>query len=155
MHGQRLGAIEQLGDAANPQNSGALEGGIKYLIIAGDTARMVERGPGAFLAPADFEHDDRLGTGKTPGRAHKPAGLGQGLHVNEDGFGLRVVAEIIDQVMEADIHHIPDGDKVGKTDVLLDRPIQDCSAQGAALRDKGDPALYGAFFGKNWRSAST
>ena len=134
LQGQPLGAVKKLGDRFHPNDARPLERRLENGIIAGKGTGMRQGGLGAFLALSCLEHQDGFGAGKGPRRTHKPPGILQRFHINEDARRPGVISEIIDQVVKADIGHIPDGHKMAETDLLFARPIQNGRTQGAALR---------------------
>ena len=60
------------------------------------------------------------------------------LHVDDDAPGVRIVAEVVDEVAPADIEHRADRDERAEADVLSKAPIEDRGAQRAALADEPD-----------------
>ena len=100
--GQRCHGAEQFIHSVDPQQPGALKGGI------------VE----GVCLESDFEHDDRLDPSRRPSGGHEFAGLRNGFEVEQDSVGVLFKGEIIQQVPEIHIHHVPQGDQVGKASRL-------------------------------------
>ena len=64
-----------------------------------------------------FDDDDRLVERHFARGGEEGAGVADGFHVDDDGLRvLRVVAQVIDQVAPADVHHGADGDEGAEAD---------------------------------------
>ena len=137
---ERLAGVEQVFDLVDADDAGAAEGGAVERVVAGDGAGVAGgRQGGARRAPA-LDHDDRLGLGEVARRAHELARVGDGLDVQDDGAGVRVGAEVVDEVAEVDVAHGADADEGGEADLVGGRPVEDGGAQGARLAEEGDAA---------------
>ena len=44
-------------------------------------------------------------------------------------MGILILPKIVDQVTKLNIDAVPDGDKLGKTDLTLNGPVEDLGAQ--------------------------
>ena len=99
---------------------------------------MRGRRGGRFGKAAGFISDDGLGPGESPGRGHEPARIADRFDVEENGLGLFVLAQVVDQIGETDIDGVPDGDEMGEPQLLLDGPVQDGRAEGSRLGDESD-----------------
>ena len=105
----------------------------------------------AGLGAAGLDDDDRLGQRHLArGREERPR-VADRLHVDDDAVGVRVVAEVVDQVAPADVEHRADRDEGAEADVLAQAPVEDGGAQGAALADEGDVARPGHARRRRWR----
>ncbi len=69
-------------------------------------------------------------------------------HVDDDGMGARIAAEVVDEIAPVHVQHRADGDKAAEADIFTHRPVQHRRAQGAALADEGDVAGPGHRVGK-------
>ena len=106
---ERLRAGEQVLDLVHPHNAGAAEGGAVKRVVAGYGPSVAGGGYGRACCAAALDHDDRLGLGEMAGGAHELARVGNGLHVQDDGAGVRVGAEVVDEIAEVDVAHGADG----------------------------------------------
>jgi len=92
---------------------------------------------------ARLDDHDRLGDGYLAGGGEEGAGVADGLHIDHDRVGARVVAQVVDQVAPVDIQHRADGDEMAEADVFLQAPVQDGGAQRAALADEANATQAG------------
>src|SRR3712207_3877232 len=99
-------------------------------------------GVGGGLGATGFNDDYGFGEGNLAGRREERAGVTDGLHVGDYALGVRVVAEVVDQISPPDIHHRPYGDEGREADVLPEALVEDRRHEGAALAQK--PNVSGA-----------
>jgi hypothetical protein len=104
---QDLGDIENVIEFRDPHDPGALEHRAIDGIYAGDGAGMGERGPGRSLEAARLIGDYRFGARERARRRHETARVPYGLDVENDGLGIRVGSQIIDQVAIIGIEIVP------------------------------------------------
>ena len=138
-----LGHAEQLGDPVHAQHAAAAEGGIEHLVAAGQGPGVRRRRLGRLLGAAGLDDDDRLGQRHLARRRQEGPRVADRLHVDEDALGMRVVAEVVDQVAPADVEHRPDRDEGAEADVGPQAPVEDRGAEGPALAEEGDLARPG------------
>ncbi len=67
----------------------------------------------------------------------KAARVAEMLEVQQNGAGLAVAGQKVQQVIDINIRAITQGDEVGKTHLALLRPVKDSIGDGGRLRDKG------------------
>ena len=124
--------------SVDAHHAGAPEGGAVERVVAGDGAGVRGGGHGRAGAAARLHDDDRLGLGEVARGAHELARVGQRFDVEDDRVGLRVGAEVVDQVAEVDVAHRADTDEGREADLVGGRPVEDRRAQGAGLADEAD-----------------
>ncbi len=146
--GEHLGHVEDLRDRVDPQHADAAEGGVEHLVAAGERAGVRRRRLGRRLGPARLDHDDRLGQRHLARRRQERPRIADRFHVDHDALGVRVVAEVVDQVAPADVEHRADRDERAEADVHLQAPVEDGRAEGAALADEADGARPGDLGGE-------
>src|SRR5829696_293318 len=95
------------------------------------------------LRASGFDHYYRFGQGDLAGRREERAGVADRLHVDHDALRLWVVAEVVDQVSPANVHHGPYADERREPDVLHDALVKDGRKQSPALAQEGDVAWTG------------
>src|SRR5207237_10676079 len=95
-----------------------------------------------------LEYDDGLIERNFAGGGEKGAGLADCFHIHDNAVGARVVAEIIDQVAPAHVEHGSDRHEGAEAHLLFLAPIQNGSAECAALADEGDVSRAGDVSGK-------
>ncbi len=76
-------------------------------------------------------NDNGLGSGESLCSGHEFSGFTDGFHVHDDGAGVLVLAEIIDEIPEIHIQSIAQRDKIGKSDVLFQGQVQDGSTESS------------------------
>ena len=81
-------------------------------------------------------------------RREERPGVADRLHVDDDALGVRVVAEVVDQVAPADVEHRPDRDERAEPDVLAQAPVEDRRAERPALAEEPDAAGPGHLAGE-------
>src|SRR5215204_3544918 len=95
------------------------------------------------LRASGFDHYYRLGQGGLAGRREERAGVTDGLHVDDDALRVRVVAEVVDQISPAHVHHRAHADERREPDVLHKALVQDGREQSPALTQKSHVARAG------------
>ena len=135
--------LEELDDPVHAQHAAAAEGGIEHLVAAGQGSGVSRRRSGRLLSAAGLDDDDGLGQGHLACRRQEGPGVADRLHVEEDALGIRVVAEVVDQITPADVEHRPDRDEGAEADIGSQAPGKDRGAEGPALTEEGDLARPG------------
>ena len=133
---ERLGAVEQFAQIRYAQDAGALKRGVIDGIGPGQRAGMGRSGPRALRHPAGLDDHDRLDSGGGARRRHELAGILDRLDVKQDGLGLFIQREVIEQIGDIDIELVADRDDAGKANGTLRRPIHHAGGNGAGLRDQ-------------------
>jgi hypothetical protein len=124
------------------------QGRIEHVVGADQCAGVGEHG---FLARgmlADLDQQHRLAACRGAQRAHEAAGVLDAFDVEEDVFGARVRDHVVEHFAEVDVTFGAERDHIGEADLVGQRPVEDCRAQGAGLRDQADGAGVGAAMGK-------
>ena len=140
-HRQDLHRIEELIEAVDTQHPGAAEHGLVDRIGPGHRARVRGRGARALGVATRLDDDGGFHPGGGPGRGHELAGRGHRLDVEQDGAGLGIAREVVEQIPEIHIRHVPQGDEVREADAALLGPVHHRGDDGPRLRDEGDGAL--------------
>ena len=140
-HRQDLDRIEELIEAVDTQHPGAAEHGLVDRIGAGHRARVRGRGARALGVATRLDDDGGFHPGGGPGRRHEFAGRGHRLDVEQDGAGVGIAREVVEQIPEIHIRHVPQGDEVREADAALLGPVHHRGDDGPRLRDEGDGAL--------------
>ena len=133
---QRFRAVEQFAQVRNPQDAGAAKRGIVDRVRPGQRAGMGGRRSRALCHAAGFDDDDRLDPGGRARRRHEFAGVLDGLDIKQDGAGLDIEREIIQQVGDIDVELVADRDDPGKTHRALRRPVHHAGGDRARLRNQ-------------------
>ncbi len=104
MHGsQSLDSVKQVFRAAHPKHAGAADGGIIDIIGAGKRTGMRGSGMCAFWFTPGFHQQNRLATGGRARGRHELARMTHILDIHQDCSGMRITAQIIEQVAEIDV----------------------------------------------------
>ena len=109
---------------------------------------MGRRRPRTLRHAAGFDHDDGLDPCCGARRRHELARILDGFDVEQDGVGLFVHREIVQEVGDVDVELIADRHDAGKADRALRRPIHHARGDGARLRDQRQISLGGHVRGK-------
>ena len=133
---QRLGAVEQLAQIRYPQDAGATERGVVDRVRAGQRAGMGRSGFCALRHAAGFDDDDGLDPRGGARRRHEFPGILDRFDVEQDGVGLAIQREVIEEVGDIDVELVADRNDPGKTHPALRRPIHHARGDGAGLRDQ-------------------
>ena len=137
---QDFGHVEQIGDGVDAQHAAAAEHRVEDVVAAGERAGMRGGGLGRGRGAPGLDHDDRLGQRDLARGGDEGARIADGLHVDHDAVGVRIVAEIIDQVAPVDVEHRADGDAGAEADVFAETPVEHGCEQRAALADEAHRA---------------
>ena len=129
---QDLGEVEEVADAVGTQHAGAAEGRVEDLVGAGQRAGVRSGGTRGFLGAAGLHHDDRLLQRHLADGRQERARVAHGLHVDDDGVGVGVVAEVVDEVAPADVGHGAERDDGAEADTLAQAPVEDGGDERAA-----------------------
>ncbi len=146
--GEHLGHVKDLRQIPHPQHAAAPEGGVQHIVADRELARVGDRGPGRGLRAPGFDHDDGLGEGDLPGRGEEAAGVADVFHVDHDGLGAGVFAQIVDQIPPVQIQHGAHGDQGAEAHILPEAPVQHRAHQRAALAEEAHAAGPGHALGK-------
>ena len=85
----------------------------------------------ACAGPAGLDDDDRLGQGDLARRRQEGPRVADRLHVDDDAVGVRVVAQVVDDVAPADVEHRAERHDRAEADALGRAPVQDGGQQRA------------------------
>ena len=118
----------------------AAEGRFQNIVGAGQRAGVRGGGLGGGSRASGLDDDDRLGERDLARGREERTGVADRLHVDDDGMGARIAAEVVDQIAPVHVQHRADGDEAAEADILTHRPVQHRGAQGAALADEGHVA---------------
>ena len=111
--GEGFGGGKQLLDIVHPQNAGPLEHGVVHGIL--------DR-PGSKIAR--LEHNHRLDpSGGARGR-NELAAIAGIFHVHQDGAGVRIPQQVIQQIAEIHIPTHAHRDHMRETNLVAGRPIE-------------------------------
>ena len=143
-----LGDVEDLADVEDAGHAGAPEGRVVDGVLPGQRARVRGGDRGRLGEPSGLVGDDGLCPGEGAGGRHELPGPVDGLDVEDDGLGLLVLAEVVDEIAEVDVEGVADGHEVGEADLLLQGPVEDRGAQGARLGNEGDVPFFGHGLGE-------
>ena len=138
--GQHFGHIEEVAYRAHAQNSGATKGGFEHLVAAGQRPGVGSGGLGGGVGASGLDDNDGLRERDLAGRADEGPGVSDGFHVEHDGVGAGVVAEVVDQVAPSHVEHGTHRDERAEADHLGDAPVENRGTERAALADEGDAA---------------
>ena len=97
---------------------------------------MGRSGLRALRHAAGFDDHDRLDSGGGARRRHELAGILDRFDVEQDGLGLFIQREVIEQIGDIDVELVADRNDSGKADGALRRPIHHARGNGAGLRDQ-------------------
>ena len=117
----------------HPQQASTLNGCIPCRIHPGvDVQQLLRRG-----TTAAFNHQDRLVSRSAARGGDKPTRVAKMLEVKQNGAGLAVAGQKVQQVIDINVQAIAQRDEVGKPHLALLRPVKDGIRDGGRLRDKG------------------
>ena len=145
---QELRRVKEILETEHPQHAGTLERCLIDRIRAGEGAGVRGRGPRSLGMPPRLDDDAGFHARGRTRRRHELAGVGHGLHVEQDSAGLRVVGEVVQHIAEVHVRHVAKRDQVGKADPPGSGPVHDGGDDGPRLGDEGDPARYRVDVGK-------
>ncbi len=103
---QRLHGIEQFGHSPDPQHPGAAKRGVVDSIGAGKGAGMRGGSARTRVRAACFQHQDGLDPRGCARRRHELAAMRDALDIKQDGAGVRIRSEIVENVAKIDIRRI-------------------------------------------------
>ena len=126
---QSFGGAEQLFDVVHPQDAGALE----HRIVD----RILDR---ASPEIARLEHDHRLDPGGGASGGHEFAAVAGILHVHQDGAGIAIPQQIINQIAQIHIPAHPHRDHVREPDVAAGSPVNHAAGDRRGLTQQRDVA---------------
>ena len=141
--GEQFRHVEQFANGVHAQHSRAPERGIEHGIAAGERAGVRGSSFRGGFGVADFENDDGFGQSNFTRGGHERPRVPHGLHVADDALGVRVVAEVRDEVAPADIEHGADRDKRAEAHILAKAPVEHRRAKRPALAEECDAARLG------------
>ncbi len=133
--------VENIRDGIYTQHPHPAEGRVQYLVAARKRPGM--RGGslrGGFGAPG-LNNDNRLFERNLTRSRQERARIAHRFHVNDDGLGVRVIAQVVDHVAPVHIQHGADRHKRAKPDVLLKAVVQHGGTHGPALAQKANVTL--------------
>ena len=134
--GQGFQGVEHLPQAIHSQHTGPLQHGIVDRVTAFQAGRQFVVEPFRFRHPPGLDRNHRLGARRHPHRRHETPRVGHVLDVQQDGAGLGVLGQIVDQVIVIDVHAIAQSQKVGEPHTPGKGPVQHRTGNGAALAHK-------------------
>jgi hypothetical protein len=103
-----LGDVEELLERVDPDHTGMVEQGIDRSVGASERGGVRRRRPDPGTGPPALDRDDGFGAGDAPGEPSELAGVPEGLEVQEDDVGIRIVLPILQQVVPADVGLVPE-----------------------------------------------
>ena len=125
---------------------------VRTRTVAGAIDRRVEHAIGQDRRLADgvdrrhvlqrtprFQHDHGLRARRRAQRGHERARVADGLDVEQDAVGARIVHERFEQLAEADVDAAAERDDRREADVVGSREIEHRRADRAGLRDQREP----------------
>ena len=138
---QRLHRVEQLLDVAHADDAGAPQRRVED-VVGVDQRQRVGRGEGGGAAwdPPSLDGEDRLVSRGAARRRHEAAPLPQALEVEQDGPGVGIAAQVVEDLAEPDVGRIPERDEVRESDAPRVRPVEHQGADRVRLRDEADVA---------------
>ncbi len=136
--GQNFGHVEQVGDIVDAQYAAAAESGFQHFIAAGERPGMGSGCLGGGGGASGLDHDNRLAESYFARGGQEATSIADRFHVDHDRLGADIVAQVVDQVAPAYVHHGPDGHEGAEAHHLFQAPIQDRGAERAALADEAD-----------------
>ncbi len=131
---QSFGGPKQLPQRPDPQHPGPAERGV--------VNRIGLMGCG-IAPPAGPDHQHRLDARRRPRRREERADPLQCLQIQQDGAGIGIAGQPIQQVAEIDIGAFAERDDAGKTDALGGGPFDHRRQHRSRLRDQGQMARPG------------
>ncbi len=116
-------------DIVHPQDAGALEHRVVHRVLDGSGPEVVR-----------LEYEHRLDPGGGAGGGYELAAVAGVLHVHQDGAGIAIPQQVIDQV--AQIHVPADAyrDRVREADAATGGPIDHAAHNCGRLAQQGDVA---------------
>ena len=151
LFGEHFSHVEQLADGFHAQHADAAKSGIEHFIAAGEGAGVGGGGFGGGVGATDFDDNDGLGQRHFARGGEESARVADGFHVANNAPGMRVVAEIVDEIAPADIEHRANRDEAAEADVFLEAPVEDGRAERAALADEGRRCRVAPSWRRTWR----
>ena len=146
--GERRRRLEHFFQFRDPQEPRPRKGRVIDDVGAGQRAGMAVGGFRAGGRAAGFDDDDRLGTRRGARGRHELLRVSDVLHIKEDRSRCPVGRQIIEQIAEIDVAHIPQRDDMGKADAPFRGPIEHGRDDRPGLGDEGDIAFVGRQMGK-------
>jgi hypothetical protein len=133
---QGLRHREEIGIIVHPHDTGTIQRRVEYVVGTDQCPGVRYRRPAALGETPCFHHDDGLGAGCGPQRAHEPARIVNSLDVQHDRLRRRVDHEVVEDLAEIDVGGNAAGNDAGKADVARARPVEHCRAHCAGLRNQ-------------------
>jgi hypothetical protein len=133
---QDLGHVEEVRDVVYAKDTRSAERGIEHFIAAGKRTRVRSSRFRRSFGAARLDDDDGLGKSHFARGRKEGTGVADAFHVDENGAGLGIVAQVVDEIAPAHIAHGTYGDEGAKADFFRDAPIEHCGTEGTALADK-------------------
>ena len=130
--------VEQFGNRLHAQDADTLERRLQHFIAARERTGVGRGGFRGGFRATGLDDDDWFGQGDFARGGKKRARIADGFHVDDNAFGVRIIAKMINQIAPAHVEHGTERDERTKTDVLLQAPVEDCRAKRAALADETD-----------------
>ena len=118
----------------HPQQPRALNGGIPGGVQSAVRAQQRL----CFAAAPTLDHQDRFIARCAAGGGDKASRIAEVLQIEQDGAGLTVAGQEVEQVIDIGIQTVAQRDKPGKAEVTLLSPVEDGIGDGGRLRDKRD-----------------
>jgi len=135
------GAVEDVAEIEDAGDPGPFEGGVVDRVLRGHRAGVRGGDRGRRREAPGLEGEDRLGAGEGACGGHERPRPADRLDVEQDRAGLLVLAEVVDEIAEADVEGVAERDEVGEADTLVARPVEHRGAERSGLREEGDLAV--------------
>ncbi len=96
--------------------------------------------PCAVRKPSGLDQDHRFEPRCRAGGGQELARRAQGFDKEQDGAGVTVEGQMIEDVAKIQVNHVAQGDQVRKANAPRQGPVQHRGDQGSGLGDEGDPS---------------
>src|SRR5262249_2679110 len=133
---QHLSHVEQLGNIGNAQDSAAAKCRLENFVGTGQSAGVRCRRFARCFTLSRLDDNDRLSQGHLARRRKKIARVADGLHINQNAGGVRIVAVVIDQVAPTHIYHRANRNKSAEAHILPAAPVKNRRTQRTALAEE-------------------
>src|ERR1700722_20823245 len=130
---EHLRHVKKVCDVVNAQHTAAAKCRIQYFIASGERPGVRSCSAGSGLGPASLYDDDGFRKSNLAGSGQKRAGIYHRLHVEQNALGMRIVAEVVDQISPTHIEHGTRGNDCAEPNLLAMAPVEDGAQQRSAL----------------------
>ena len=129
---------EQLLQRGDDADAGGRANGLPHRGVPGQRAGMRRRCPRPLPAQRADEDDHRLVAGHPAEGVDQRAAVLDPFEIQADDLGGRVGGEVVDELGDADVDGVADGDQFGEADASGRAGLDDVPGQAAALGDGAD-----------------